>query len=369
MRVLLTGGGTGGHTYPLVAVAREIKRLYPEAALYFLGPTTFGVADLEREGIAVRRLITGKIRRYVALRWVIDVFLIPFGFLHALVKVFSIMPDAVLSKGGYGSVPVVFAAWLLRIPVIIHESDTLMGAANRFGARFARAILTSWPETGAFVRPKDRSKVVLTGNPIRMQQYGSAGVAARELFGLVGGRPLIAVLGGSLGAERLNDLLLLSLPELLKSYEIVQQTGMRNIERVKAAGAALIPADLQAFWHPAAFFSEQEIAALLGSADLVVSRAGAGAICEIAAAGRASILIPLDQGSRGEQKTNAYSYARTGAALVLEEANLTPHLFLKDIGDLLQDAPRQESMKAQASAFARPRAAEDIARIVIEHTQ
>ena len=110
MRILLTGGGTGGHTYPLIAVAREIKQRHPDVALYFLGPTNFGAAEMEKEGIAINRLVTGKLRRYLSLRWIADLFLIPFGFLHALAKLFSIMPDLVFSKGGYGSAPVVFAA-------------------------------------------------------------------------------------------------------------------------------------------------------------------------------------------------------------------------------------------------------------------
>jgi UDP-N-acetylglucosamine--N-acetylmuramyl-(pentapeptide) pyrophosphoryl-undecaprenol N-acetylglucosamine transferase len=182
------------------------------------------------------------------------------------------------------------------------------------------------------------------------------------------GRPVLAALGGSQGAERLNDLILRSLPELTADYEIIHQTGLSNFEKVKQEAARLISSEQTASWHPMGFLGANEMRALYGAADCIISRAGAGAIFEIAAAGKPSILIPLDHGSRGEQIKNAYAYAREGAAIVLEENNLTPNLFVKTIRDLMADAALRQKMSEAAKKFATPEAANKIAEAILGFT-
>lgn len=365
LRILLTGGGTGGHTYPLVAVARAIRQKRPDAELYFAGPTNFGRGDLEKEGIAVYHLVAGKFRRYFSFGWIADIVKFPVGFAQALALNFWVLPDVVFSKGGYGAVPVVLTARLLRIPVVIHESDVVPGMANRLTARFAAMILIAFPEARVGFRARDQRRVYPVGNPVRTAP-GAAGSGAASLLGIRGGRPIIAVLGGSQGAERLNDLTLMSLGKLLEFSEVVHQTGQKNIDRVKEAAGALVAASALEYWHASPFFSEAELQALFAVADLIVSRAGAGAIFEIAASGRPSVLIPLTEGSRGEQIKNAYAYARSGAALVLEEGNCSSNVFVKTIRDLLHDEALRREMSAAAGQFARPGAAGEIAQAILE---
>lgn len=367
MRILLTGGGTGGHIYPLVAVARAIKKIRPETQLYFLGPTHFGRKELEAEGVRVYHLVMGKFRRYLDPRWLLDIVKTPVGFLQALGIVFWVMPDVVLAKGGYGSAAVALVSRFFRIPVVIHESDSIPGLTNRLLGRFARDIIISFPEAKTGFRTKDHAKIRLVGNPVRSELALGSVPEAKTALGLAGGRPTLAVLGGSQGAERLNDLFLLTLPELLKSYEVIHQTGALNHERVVKEGSALIPKELRSFWHPRAFFDEATLTLVYAGSDLIVSRAGAGAVFEIAAAGKPSILIPLDKGSRGEQIKNAYAYARSGAALVLEEANLSEHIFVKTVGDLMADVELRQKMAAAAKQFAKPEAAQRIAEAILSN--
>lgn len=363
IRVLFTGGGTGGHVYPLIAVARAIRRIKPDTELYFLGPTNFGREALAKEGITVYRLITGKLRRYADPRSVLDFVKMPVGFLQALVTLFWVMPDVIFSKGGYGSVPVVLSGRLYRIPVIIHESDALPGFANAALARFAGQILIAFPEARNGFRVKEQTKVFLAGNPVRSQLFLPVSPAPPAKSS-VASLPTLLVLGGSQGAERLNDLLLEALPELLKDFIVIHQAGPQNVERVKREGQRLIPKELLPSWRPAGFLEEADLAAAYAGAACIISRAGAGAVFEIAESAKPSIMIPLTAGSRGEQIKNAYAYARAGGTLVLEETNLTPHIFIKAVRDLMADGARREKMSAAAKKFATPEAAETIAEAI-----
>lgn len=364
-RILFTGGGTGGHVYPLIAVARALRRIQPDVALYFVGSTSFGKKDLLAEGIAVYGVAAGKFRRYADIRSVLDSIKAPLGFLQALGILFWIMPDVIFSKGGYGSVPVVLAGRVFRIPVIIHESDSVSGLANAWLGRFAHAILIAFPEAAKQFRAKDQKRIFLVGNPVWVERTEGAKTEARTIFSLRSDRPVLAVMGGSQGAERLNDLLIRSLPDLAADYEIIHQTGLDHIEKVKEEALRVIPPEQTASWHPMGFLDAQELRAFYAAADCIISRAGAGAVFEIAAAGKPSILIPLDRGSRGEQIKNAYAYARLGAAIVLEENNLSPNIFVKTIRDLMADTELRNKMSEAAKKFATPEAAERIAETIL----
>ncbi len=312
MRIVFTGGGTGGHFFPILAVARELKRLAEEARildleLYFLGPgSQFGPESLQtellrQEGVLASRIASGKLRRYLSFRNVIDTFKVGWGIVGALSKLFFIMPDVIFSKGGYGSVPVLVAARLYRIPVVMHESDTIPGRVNRWAARFATRIAISFPRTAKFF-PKERT--ALTGNPVRQRILAVDPEQARESLGVFSSRPVILVIGGSQGARILNETASALLPQLLERYEVIHQVGSANLEDVRLETAPILEQGGREFYHLYGFLDEVELASAYQLADIVVSRAAASSIFEIAAWGKPSVLIPLKNSAQEHQRDN-----------------------------------------------------------------
>ncbi len=288
-----------------------------------------------------------------------------FGLLQALWQVWVVMPDVIFSKGGYGSVGTVFAGWLYRIPIIIHESDSIPGAANRSLARFASLIAVSFSEAAQYF-PKD--KTYFTGEATRDGFFKTASPEDRAAVNLTGSKPLVVVAGGSQGAEKINDIVLGVLPELLNRAEVVHQGGENNYADLKRQTELILknsPEEIRRGYHLSGFLDETAYTAAFRSAALIVSRSGAGTIFEIAAAGRPSILIPLNAASRGEQKSNAYIFSKNGAAEVIEEGNLTPKLLLSVIGSILSSPEKSKTMGERAKEFASPQAAELIAQALL----
>jgi len=364
MKILLTGGGTAGHIFPLVALVREIKKMaLTEAAgkgpvrFFYVGPRdAFARELLEKEGVRVREAMAGKVRRYLSLLNLVDLFVkLPIGLLQSFYHIFVISPDVIFSKGGYGSLPTVVMGKLLLVPIFLHESDSSPGLANRIAGRFALEIFTAFPveKTGSF----SAKKLIAVGNPLRQELLKGSAAAAKKHFKLVGGKPLILLLGGSQGAQNINDKILVIIEELLEHFEVIHQIGRKNFTRVKTEAAVVIPDRLAKLYHPVAFLSETELAHAYQAACLVVSRAGAGSIFELAALGKPSILIPLAGSAQNHQVHNAYAYAETGATSVLEEPNLTPYFLLERLKHLFSDSQRLAEMRSAALAFARPEAA------------
>jgi len=372
MKILFTGGGSGGHIFPIVAVARALKNVSQnqvDLQLFYLGPKdNFCRVVLAREGIKVKTISTGKIRRYLnplaIFQNIIDVmFKIPLGITQAFFGLMFMGPDLVFSKAGNGSFPVAISARILGIPIFLQESDIAPGLASRDTASYALEIFTSFPKTEFFAK----KKIILVGNPIRSEILSGAKESAAKTFNLKGGRPLIFVLGGSLGAQRINDKIMDALPQLLSAYEIIHQTGSQNIEQIKREIKVTVSNELAAFYHPIGFADEKKLADTYAAADLIVSRAGAGSIFEIAAAKKPSILIPLPEAAQNHQVKNAYSYASTGAALVFEENNFTLHVFLQKIEDLLASTQNLSTMSQAAADFSRPKAATIIAEYILQY--
>ncbi len=371
MKILFTGGGTGGHIFPIIAVAREIRKVYSSQnlRLFYIGPKDdFASILLSQEGIEVKAVWAGKIRRYVTFSSVIqnffDVFIkIPVGILQSFIHIFYITPDLIFSKGGFGSVPPVIAGWVLQTPVFLHESDVAPGAANRFLERFALKIFVSFSDTEYF-KP---SKMILVGNPIRKEILEESKKTSQELFKLTDEKPVILVLGGSQGAQRINDEILEVLSDLLKEFEIIHQTGTNNFKQIEAESKVVISKDLEKYYHPYPFFREEELEKAYRLADLIVSRAGAGSIFEIAAFGKPSILVPLPEAAQNHQFKNAYSYAQTGACHVLEEENFTSHFFLEKLKLLFSHPLELEKMSRAAKEFAKPEAATVMAKYIIQY--
>jgi UDP-N-acetylglucosamine--N-acetylmuramyl-(pentapeptide) pyrophosphoryl-undecaprenol N-acetylglucosamine transferase len=374
IKILFTGGGSAGHISPIVAVARSIKKKYKGQGLqlFYLGPKDgFSEKLLLQEGVEIKTILAGKIRRYfglkILLQNIFDIFLkMPIGFVQALFYVFVISPDVIFSKGGYGSLPVVTAGWLLLTPIFLHESDATPGLANRLVSRFSLEIFVSFPaeKTGYF----PPQKMISVGNPVREEILaGGKEEKAKDLFKLSGEKPLLLVLGGSQGSQRINDVLLAIAPEILTQFELIHQTGENNFRQVVAESKVVIAENLQKYYHPFSFLEEEELKHALKAAQLVVSRAGSSTIFEIAAAGKAALLIPLPEAAQDHQLKNAYAYAQSGACQVIEQINLTPHFFLERIKYLFSRPDKLAEMQNSAKDFSRPQAADIIAEYIVEY--
>lgn len=357
-KIVLTGGGTGGHIFPLLAVAKKIKEKRPETEFLFLGPTGKMEKELMTENnIPLKRIACGKMRRYFSFSNFIDFFKVPVGIIQSLWQMLIYMPDAIFSKGGYASLPVVLAGWIYRIPIMIHESDSVPGITNNFLGKFSDSIAVSYPQAEKYFPP---SQVVLTGNPLREDINQGDAQKARKKFSLSESKKIIFVLGGSQGAQIINEKIVEVLPELLREYQIIHQTGELHIEDIKKRCGELGIKVGHDDYYPIANYANEDLKDILKVADLVISRSGANSLSEIAANGKPAIFIPLLDSANNHQKMNAYSLARVGACLVLEENNLGKNIFLKNIHDLMEDQELRQKLSEAIKAFYHPDAAERI---------
>ncbi|OGY61148.1 MAG: hypothetical protein A3I33_03115 [Candidatus Colwellbacteria bacterium RIFCSPLOWO2_02_FULL_45_11] len=372
-RVLVTGGGTGGHMYPIVSVAVELQtealRNNIPLRVRYIGAAEKKYRDiLADNGVEVRRILGGKFRRYFALANFVDIPKIAVSMIQALWKLFFFMPDAVFSKGGPGSAPVVLAARFYRIPVVVHESDSVPSITSKFTGRFAKIIATSFESTSRYFEGLG-ARVILTGNPVRTSLLKNklAQSKAKAFLEFDEELPLILILGGSQGATFMNDFVLDNLKELLPITQIFHQTGAINYETVGREFAVMgdeLPPELAKRYKAIDYF-DNDISIAYTACDLVVSRPGAGGIFEIAAFEKPSILIPITNSANNHQMFNAIEYSKTGAALVFEEQNLLPHLFLERIKELFSDPNRLIEMSKATAQFYRPDAALKLAQILL----
>jgi UDP-N-acetylglucosamine--N-acetylmuramyl-(pentapeptide) pyrophosphoryl-undecaprenol N-acetylglucosamine transferase len=365
MKILFTGGGTGGHIFPIVAIVREIRRIYPNNLdFYYLGPKDdFSLILLSEEDFIIKKIISGKIRRYFSLQNFVDIlFKIPFGIIQSFFYLLAIKPDLVFSKGGSGSIAVTISARILRIPVFVHESDVVPGLSNQKTAKWAKKIFTSFPRTEYF----NPEKIKVTGNPIRKEILEGDKAKAGEIFNLTFAKPILLIMGGSQGAEAINDFILNIINNLAKKYEIIHLTGRENEKGVSAEAQVVLEKNLDKYYHPIGFLDEEKTKHVYAAADLIISRSGSGSIFEIAAVGKPSILIPLPSSAGNHQSKNAYVYAETGAAEVFEQENLTPNLFTEKIELLFLHVELLEEMRNSALRFAKPLAARSVAREILE---
>jgi UDP-N-acetylglucosamine--N-acetylmuramyl-(pentapeptide) pyrophosphoryl-undecaprenol N-acetylglucosamine transferase len=373
MRIILTGGFTGGHFYPLIAVADAIyqqareEKLITDPELYYLAPDPYRQNLLDDYAISYRSIQAGKLRRGFSVWNILDLFKTGWGVLQAIWKVFAIYPDVVFAKGGYVSFPVLVAARLLRIPVFIHESDSVPGRVNRWAGKFAAQVAVSFPQTADYF-PED--KVALTGNPIRESIANPATSGAREYLEMEPDTPVIFIIGGSQGAEIINSVVLEALPELLESYYVIHQVGEANLNNVKETTDFFfseLPRNKQALkarYKPFGFLDETALRMAAGAADIVISRAGS-TIFEIAAWSVPSILIPLEIAHADHQRKNAYAYAQAGAATVIDEANVGDDILLSELREIMDNPEKYEKMATAAARFARLDAAKIIAEEII----
>lgn len=367
-RILLVGGGSGGHVYPVIAVANALKEK-GNVELFLLGDDKFMRSAAQENGINFRPIMSGKLRRYFSPLNLFDIFKFPVGLFQSLWHIFWFMPDVVFAKGGYLSVLPSLVAKLYLIPLYIHESDSVPGLANRLLGRLADKIFISFQISAAHFGTE---KTILTGNPVRKELLTGDKNEGANLFGLNPSKKTIFVYGGSQGSQTLNNIILESLVMMVsKNFQIIHQCGLGQYNAVKAEvdkivkeGEGNYAESVTRNYKFFPFLDAKQLAGAYAICDVIVSRAGAGSIAEIAMLGKPAILIPLStKSSRGEQITNAIELAKYGA-VTIEEENLTPHIILSQIEYLLRPE-KYEIVSQKIKSFAKPDAAQIIAETLL----
>jgi UDP-N-acetylglucosamine--N-acetylmuramyl-(pentapeptide) pyrophosphoryl-undecaprenol N-acetylglucosamine transferase len=363
MKIGFVGGGTGGHFYPLMAVANELTQNTDQPELYYFGPAPYDEAELGQYNITYIYCPAGKLRRYFSIQNFIDFFRSFFGVFIGTLRLFIIYPDVIFSKGGYTSVPVLLAARFLRIPVVIHESDAVPGRANKIAQKQARYIGIAYDDVAQFFPPE---KTALVGIPFRPEILNIPTDPFTNL-GIPSDKPLILVTGGSSGAERLNNAIVLALEDLLPHYRIFHQTGTDNVDDMRLTVKSLLKdkPELQENYYLEGKVDAMTFANLLAAATLIITRAGSSTLFEIAHYGKPSIVVPIPEDISRDQRSNAYAYARTGAATVIEETNLNKYLLVEEITTIINDPNKQEAMRAAAKEIPFPDSAQKIASIIL----
>ncbi len=323
-KIILTGGGTAGHVTPNLALIPDLRERGYE--ILYIG----SYKGIERElikdaGVEYRAISSGKLRRYFDLKNFTDPFRVLRGYLQSRRIIRKFKPDIIFSKGGFVAVPVTLAAKHYRVPVISHESDMTPGLANKLSMPSATRICCNFPETMKYL-PKD--KAVLTGSPIRRELLSGSREAGLSFAGLSGEKPVLLVIGGSLGSVRVNEAIRSILDKLLKDFDIIHICGKGNIDAGLTGKQGYVQYE----------YVSKELKDIFAAADIIVSRAGANAICEILALKKPNLLIPLSaKASRGDQILNARSFEKQGFSKVLEEEDISDERLLKDIAELYRD--------------------------------
>lgn len=308
-RIILTGGGTAGHVTPNIALLPELKKHNFE--VHYIGSYD-GIEKklIEEFQVPYHEISSGKLRRYFDPKNFSDPFKVLKGYLQAVKLMKKLKPDVVFSKGGFVSVPVVLAAKRCKIPTIIHESDMTPGLANRICIPCATKVCANFPET---VNALPAGKTVLTGTPIRKELFSGNKTLGLEFCGFTMNKPVILVIGGSLGSVVVNDAVRSILPDLLKKYQIIHLCGKGKVDESLNGTPGYVQFE----------YIKKELSDLMDAADVVISRAGANAICEILALRKPNILIPLSAAaSRGDQILNAASFEKQGFSYVIKEEDL-----------------------------------------------
>jgi len=370
-RVLLLGGGSGGHVFPLIAVANALKERSQQAGvsleLMVLGEGQFMQKAAVENGLVFKPVMAGKLRRYFSPLTLLDIFKIPLGFFQALWHVFWYMPDVVFAKGGYASLPGVFVAKLYFIPLFVHESDSVPGLTNRVLGKLAKAVFISFASSEKYFKA---GRTVLTGIPIRKELMSGDQEAAMAKFALNPSLKTILVAGGSQGAQKINQIILDSLVLLVKDFQIIHQCGESQLKSVQSELEKIIKegqgeyADaVKTNYKLFPFFNTNDMALAYAAADIIISRAGASNISEIAMLGKPAIIIPITNSSSDHQVENALEFSKFGAAMI-EEQNLTPHIVINQIQSLLEPE-RYNVVSEKLKTFAMPDAADKIASALL----
>ena len=335
-RIILTGGGTAGHVTPNIALLPRLRELQYD--IHYIGSYAGIEKELiEKQQIPYHGISSGKLRRYFSLKNFTDPFRVLKGFSEANHLIKTLKPDVIFSKGGFVSVPVVIAGKRNHVPVIIHESDMTPGLANRISIPSAYRVCCNFPET---LKALPEDKAVLTGSPIRQELMTGDPEKARAFCGFTDEKPVILVVGGSLGATAVNQAVRAILPELLKDFQVIHLCGKGKLDTSLNNLEGYVQFE----------YIQDELRHLFALSDIVISRAGANAICELLALQKPNLLIPLSaSASRGDQILNARSFERQGFSKVLEEETLTNELLLDTVHELYDNRQQYVTAMQQSS--------------------
>ncbi len=375
MKVVITGGGSGGHFYPLISVADKIREIADEKKIIqpqiiYMAEEPYNEDILFKNEIKFIKIHAGKLRLGGnILKNIKDIFKTGWGILSTLYKLFKIYPDVIFTNGGYVAFPVLVSARILGIPVIIHVSDTVPSRVLLFSGKFAKKITIAFPEAAKYFNKK---KVFLIGNPLRDEIKYKEKEKAHEFFNLDYSAPVIWILGGSQGSKIINETIMDALPELVKKYQILHQVGEKNYNEIyNLSGIILLNNQLKNRYKVFPYMNDLSLKMAAGVSDLVIARAGAGTINEISNWGLPAILIPLSPKVSRDQESNSFSYARTGAAIVIRQKNLKANILINEINKLFSNKKKMKEMsEAAKKAFipdAERKIAESILDILLEH--
>ena len=323
-KVIFTGGGTAGHVLPNIAIISQLPNSWK---VYYLGSKQGIEGRLVKNlGVSYHEVAVGKLRRYFSFKNLVDPFKVIVGLIQSFWLIVKIKPDLVFSKGGYVALPVTIAAWILQVPVVMHESDLTLGLANRVAARFAAKICIGFPEALQGLR-KYTKKTLVTGIPVRSEFISASSEIGRKICGFNSEKPILVVLGGSLGSQKINVELRKLLPKLLDSFQIAHICGEGKVND-----------NINYFGYQQFAYLDEELPHLLAAADLVISRAGANTLGELVFLQKPSVLMPLgNQASRGDQLINANYFAKHGFSKLLLDSEINSENLYRAILTAFED--------------------------------
>jgi UDP-N-acetylglucosamine--N-acetylmuramyl-(pentapeptide) pyrophosphoryl-undecaprenol N-acetylglucosamine transferase len=363
MRVVVTGGGTGGHIYPGLAIAERLREDWG-AEVLFVGGDRLEREIVPRAGIPFVSVPAAQLPRTPGIRSIGALLRTVAGAAQAARFLRKFRPQVVVATGGYASAPVAFAAALLGIPILLQEQNAFPGLTNRLVARWAARIAVAHEEAGRHFPP---GKVVATGIPMRSSLFMGSRERARDRFGLSLAQATVLVLGGSQGAKLLNRAILDALPYLDGArVQVLHQTGKAHIGWVREEAERLGREGLRVPYMPLPYLDMEEMADAYAAADLVVCRAGATTLAEITAVGLPAILVPYPYAAEGHQERNAKVLAEAGAAVILLQEELDGRRLSEEISRLLQDRPRLRAMAEASRRCGRPDATRQVVDLVLE---
>ncbi|MGW3944400.1 UDP-N-acetylglucosamine--N-acetylmuramyl-(pentapeptide) pyrophosphoryl-undecaprenol N-acetylglucosamine transferase [Streptomyces phaeochromogenes] len=376
LHLAVTGGGTGGHTYPALTTITTLRdRLAQQGTA--LDVTWYGDAQgleariCQKHGISFRPIATGKVRRSLkpaaVLRTLIDMARVPYGVLQAAGSLARHRPDVVLSTGGYVAVPVGLGAAIARRPLVMHEQITAVGLANRVLARVATAVALSHDSSRDTLPRRARERSQTTGNPVRYALLHGEADKARALYDLESGMPLVYVTGGAQGSAQINQLITDILPTLLPTCQVLHQCGPDNHNLMLDKARTLEPW-MRHRYRPVPYINGG-LEDVYAAADIVISRAGAGTLAELTAIGKPAILIPLEPTAANEQRRNAEYLAEHGAAVAITRPDVTSDRLKEHLTRLVADEQLRGEMAQNSRKLGRPGAADALADLVLNHAR
>lgn len=348
--ILITGGGSGGHITPLLAVAKNLQQHNSNLKLLYLGSGNPLEKKLSQTAkIPYQAISTGKLRRYFDLQNLKDFFLFLKGIWQAYFLIKKHNPQLIFSKGGFVSLPVCLAGAMQKKTIILHESDIAMGLANRIISRIAKRICLTFDQ----IPLKDHYKYVVTGTPVRPFLLKGKVKLTLEKLQFKKEKPILLVMGGSQGAQFINNLIFKNLKELLKKYQIIHLCGQGKQKLIKEVG------------YLGFEYVEEELADFYAIASLIISRAGANSLAEISAIGKPSLLIPLPSAANNHQFKNAEFFSNQKAAIMLEESKLSDQIFLDKIDTILSNSDLQKEIQNNLQKLYNPKSTEQITNVIL----